>query len=300
MSTHVRIIEVGPRDGLQNEREVLSTQDKLELIERLVGAGLRELEITSFVSPRRVPQLSDHAEVLRRLRRQQGVCYQVLTPNLRGFEAALAQGATDVTVFGSASEAFSQRNIQCSVAESMQRFQAIFAAASRAGIRVRGYVSCAIACPYEGPTEPARVASVAAQLLELGCHEISLGDTIGVGTPYSVSRMLEAVAARVPLSMLAGHFHDTYGMGIANVHACYQLGLRAFDASVAGLGGCPFAPGASGNVATEDLAYLFKGLGVETGIDLDALAACGSWISRKVRRPYASRTGRALVCAALP
>jgi hydroxymethylglutaryl-CoA lyase len=300
MSEHVRIIEVGPRDGLQNEREVLSTFDKLELIERLSLAGLREIEVTSCVSPRRVPQLGDHAELLRRLRRRPGVRYQVLTPNLRGFEAALAEGATEVTVFAAASEAFSQANIQCSVAESMRRFQTIFAAASRAGIRVRGYVSCAIACPYEGPIAPARAAAVAAQLLELGCHEISLGDTTGVGTPLSVSHMLEAVASRVPMNMLAGHFHDTYGMGIANVHACHQLGMRAFDASVAGLGGCPFAKGASGNVATEDLAYLFRGLGVETGIDLGALAACGAWISRKLGRPYASRTGRALACAAQP
>lgn len=294
MTAAVRIVEVGPRDGLQNEKQVVTTETKLALIERLGDAGLKDIEAASFVSPKWVPQMADHAEILQRLVRRPGVRYPVLTPNLKGFEAAVAAGADEVAVFAAASESFSQRNINCSIAESIARFEPVFEAARRRQVRVRGYVSCVIACPYEGPIAPAQVAQVAAMLHERGCHEVSLGDTIGVGTPDAVLRMLDAVAARVPMAQLAGHYHDTYGMAIANVHASYRHGVRVFDSSVAGLGGCPYAKGATGNVATEDVAYLFAGLGVETGIDLDRLVDCGHWISQELGRPSASRAGRAL------
>ncbi len=290
----VRIVEMGPRDGLQNEKQVVPLAVKLELIDRLAAAGLREIEATSFVSPKWVPQMADHAELMRALQRRPGVDYPVLTPNLQGFEAALAAGADHVAVFAAASEAFSKKNINCSIAESIERFMPVMAAAREAGVRVRGYVSCVIGCPYEGAVAPAKVAEVAQRLADIGCHEVSLGDTIGVGTPASVQRMLEAVAARVPLERLAGHYHDTYGMAVANVHASYQFGLRAFDASVGGLGGCPYAKGATGNVATEDVVYLLHGLGAETGIDLDALVDVGCWISAQLGRDNASRVARAV------
>lgn len=293
--TMVRIVEVGPRDGLQNEKQVVSTETKLELIDRLARAGLRDIESTSFVSPKWVPQMDDHAEIMQRLVRQPGVSYPVLTPNLKGFEAAVAAGATEVAVFAAASEAFSQRNINCGVAESIARFEPIFEAARRQGVRVRGYVSCVVGCPYEGEVAPQRVAEVAQRLLELGCHEISLGDTVGVGTPAAVLRMLEAVAARVPVERLAGHYHDTYGMAVANVHASYQFGLRVFDASVGGLGGCPYAKGASGNVATEDVVYLLHGLGAITGVDLDALIDCSSWMATELQREPGSKLARAML-----
>lgn len=295
MGERVRIVEVGPRDGLQNEPRPVPTAVKIELIDRLAGAGLRDIEATAFVSPKWVPRMADHAEVMRDMRRRPGVRYSVLTPNLQGFEAALAAGADEVAVFAAASETFSRRNINCSVAESIARFEPVMQAARRAGITVRGYISCVLGCPFEGEVAPARVAEVAERLRDLGCREVSLGDTIGVGTPAAVLRMLEAVAARVPADLLAGHFHDTYGMGVANVHAAYQFGLRCFDSSVAGLGGCPYAPGATGNVATEDVAYLLHGLGADTGIDLDALAQCGAWISAALGRDTASRAGRALL-----
>ncbi|NDZ18955.1 hydroxymethylglutaryl-CoA lyase [Variovorax sp. WS11] len=295
MMERVRIVEVGPRDGLQNEKQVVPAATKLALIERLAVAGLRDIEVTSFVSPKWVPQMADQAEVMRGLRRHPGVNYPVLTPNLKGFEAALAEGATEVAVFASASESFSQKNINCSIAESIDRFVPVFEAASRASVKVRGYVSCVVACPYEGPTAPAKVADVALRLRELGCYEVSLGDTIGAGTPGSVLRMLEAVAARVSVEHLAGHYHDTYGMAVANVHASYRFGLRAFDSSVAGLGGCPYAKGATGNVATEDLIYLLHGIGAETGVDLEALVDCGAWISSAIGRPSQSRVARALL-----
>jgi hydroxymethylglutaryl-CoA lyase len=293
MMDRVRIVEVGPRDGLQNEKQNVPTATKLELIERLVAAGLRDIEVTAFVSPKWVPQMADQAEVMRGLKRHPGVNYPVLTPNLKGFEAAVAEGATEVAVFAAASEAFSQKNINCSIAESIERFTPVLEAAKRAGVKVRGYVSCVAACPYEGAIAPAKVAEVAARLHELGCYEVSLGDTIGTGTPAAVLRMLEAVAAKVPVERLAGHYHDTYGMAVANVHASYRFGLRAFDSSVAGLGGCPYAKGATGNVATEDVVYLLHGLGAETGVDLDALIDCGAWISESLKRDYGSRVGRA-------
>lgn len=292
--TDVRIVEMGPRDGLQNEALAVPLATKLALIDKLAQAGLRAIEATAFVSPKWVPQMADHAELMRALERRPGVTYPVLTPNLKGYEAAVAAGADHVAIFVAATESFSQRNTNCSVAEAMARFAPIMAHAAQAGVRVRGYVSCVVGCPYEGEVAAQQVAVLAEQLMAMGCYEVSLGDTIGVGTPASVQRLLEAVAARVPMAQLAGHYHDTYGMGVANVHASYQLGLRCFDSSVAGLGGCPYAKGATGNVATEDLVYLFDGLGVHTGIDLDALVEVGTWISDALGRPSASRAGRAL------
>ncbi|MCR4471570.1 MULTISPECIES: hydroxymethylglutaryl-CoA lyase [unclassified Burkholderia] len=295
MTTAVRIVEVGPRDGLQNEPGIVSTRTKLEFIERLAGAGLRNIEATAFVSPKWVPQMADHAELLAALPKREGVSYPVLTPNLKGFEAAVAAGATEVSVFAAASEGFSRKNINSSIKESIERFVPIVEAARRLGVRVRGYVSCAIACPYDGVIEPAAVAAVAADLIALGCYEVSMGDTIGAGTPASVQRMLEAVANRVPVSRLAGHYHDTYGMAIANVLASWQFGLRCFDSSVAGLGGCPYAKGASGNVATEDVAYLLHSLGAETGVDLERLVDCSAWISVALGRTSRSRVARAIL-----
>ena len=241
MSEAVKIVEVGPRDGLQNEKQTVTTETKLELIERLAQAGLRAIEATAFVSPKWVPQMGDHTEILQRLRRDPRVSYPVLAPNMRGYEAAVAAGAKEVAVFAAASETFSQRNINCSIAASMERFKPIFAAAKIDGIKVRGYVSCVVACPYEGPIPPAQAARVASELYELGSYEVSLGDTIGVGTPASVLRMLEAVAKQVPKERLAGHYHDTYGMAAANVHASYEFGQRTLDSSVSGLCGCPYA-----------------------------------------------------------
>jgi hydroxymethylglutaryl-CoA lyase len=297
MRQSVRIVEVGPRDGLQNEHRFVPTATKLELIRRLAATGLKAIEATSFVSPKWVPQLADHADVMAGLPRVEGISFPVLTPNLRGFEAAVAAGAREVAVFASASEGFSQKNINCSIAESMQRFIPVFDAAKRLDNRVRGYVSCVIACPFDGPVAPAQVAAVAAELAGMGAYEISLGDTIGVGTPAPVLAMLEAVAQRVPAARLAGHFHDTYGMAIANAYAAWAFGLRTFDSSVAGLGGCPFAKSATGNVATEDLVYLLEGLGAATGVDLEALVACSVWISDELGREPASRVTRAKMWA---
>ena len=285
--SRVRIVEVGPRDGLQNEKQVIPTAAKLELIRRLAATGLRDIEATAFVSPKWVPQMADHAEVVRGLDWSSGIHYPVLTPNLKGFEAALAAGAREVAVFASASEGFSQKNINCSIAESIERFVPVLAGAKKAGVKVRGYVSCVVACPYDGPVAPQSVASVAAQLKDIGCYEISLGDTIGVGTPASVLRMLEAVARKVPAEALAGHYHDTYGMAVANIYASYQFGLRTFDAAVGGLGGCPFAKGATGNVATEHVVYLLEGQGCDTGIDLPALKETAKWIKGVLGRSVA-------------
>jgi hydroxymethylglutaryl-CoA lyase len=295
MSDAVRIVEMGPRDGLQNEKQSIPLSTKLELIARLADAGLREIEATSFVSPKWVPQMADHDALMRALPRRPGVAYPVLTPNLQGFEAAVAAGADYVAVFAAASEAFSKKNINCSIAESIDRFLPVMAAARERGVKVRGYVSCVIGCPYEGEVAPDRAAAVAQRLADIGCHEVSLGDTIGVGTPASVQRLLEACAKVLPLQRLAGHFHDTYGMGVANVYAAYRFGLRAFDASVAGLGGCPYAKGATGNVATEDVVYLLHGLGAHTGIDLDALVDTAGWISAQLGRAPVSSVARALL-----
>jgi hydroxymethylglutaryl-CoA lyase len=289
----VKLVEVGPRDGLQNEIQPVATEVKLELIRLLADAGLSHIEATAFVSPRRVPQMADHDAVMRAAPRRAGLTLSALTPNLVGFEAALAAGAQEVAVFGAASESFSQKNIHCSIAESLQRFEPVLRAAREHGVPVRGYVSCVLGCPYEGAIAPAAVAQVAAVLYEMGCHEISLGDTIGVGTPARTTAMLEAVAQRVPLAHLAGHFHDTYGQALANVYAALQLGVAVFDASVAGLGGCPYAPGASGNLATEDLLYMLDGMGIETGVQLDALLAADRYICAALSRPTHSRVARA-------
>jgi len=291
----VRIAEMGPRDGLQNEKQLVDTETKVELIARLGAAGLKVIEATSFVSPRWVPQMGDNAEVMARIRRLPGVAYPVLTPNLQGFEAALAAGATEVAVFGAASESFSRKNINCSIAESLTRFEPVMLAAKAAGVRVRGYVSCVLGCPYEGEIAPEAVAGVAATLFEMGCFEVSLGDTIGTGTPGKTRRMLDTVARRVPIDKLAGHYHDTYGQAMANIYASLEAGVAVFDAAVAGLGGCPYAAGASGNVATEDVVYMLDGLGIETGIDLDALVDTAGWISERLGRAPASKVARAVL-----
>jgi hydroxymethylglutaryl-CoA lyase len=290
----VRLVEVGPRDGLQNEPREVPTAVKLQLIERLADAGLPAVEATAFVSPKWVPQMADHTEVLERIRRKPGVDYPVLAPNLKGFEAARAAGATEVAIFGAASESFSKRNINCSIAESLERFRPVADAAKQHGIKVRGYVSCVLGCPYEGDIAPAQVAKVAGALYEMGCYEISLGDTIGTGTPAKAKAMLDACTAQVPVEKLAGHYHDTYGQALANIYASLELGVRSFDASVAGLGGCPYAAGASGNVATEDVVYMLHGLGARTGVDLERLVAIGQWISGVLKRDYGSKAGKAI------
>jgi len=293
MSERVRIVEVGPRDGLQNEPREVPTAVKLELIERLADAGLPAVEATAFVSPKWIPQMADHTEVLERLRRKPGVDYPVLAPNLKGFEAARAAGAKEVAIFGAASESFSKKNINCSIAESLERFRPVASEAGKHGIRVRGYVSCVLGCPYEGEVAPRRVADVARALFAMGCYEISLGDTIGTGTPKKTRAMVEACAEHVPLDKLAGHYHDTYGQALANIYASLELGLRTFDASVAGLGGCPYAAGASGNVATEDVVYMLDGMGVRTGVSLPKLVEIGRWICGVLGREPSSKVNKA-------
>jgi hydroxymethylglutaryl-CoA lyase len=300
MPDYVKMVEVGPRDGLQNEPGTVPTAVKIELIDRLSAAGLPVIEATSFVSPKWVPQMGDNATVLAGIHRKPGVSYPVLTPNLRGFENAVAAGAEEVAVFGAASESFSQRNINCSIGESLERFAPILAAAKQRQIRVRGYVSCALGCPYEGNIAPAAVAEVAERLYTMGCYEISLGDTIGVGTPHQAKTMVETVAARVPLNKLAVHFHDTYGQALANIYAVLQLGVAVVDSSVAGLGGCPYAKGASGNVASEDVLYLLNGLGIATGVELAELIAAGHYITAFLGRPTHSKVSQALAERAPP
>ena len=291
----VKIVEVGPRDGLQNEPQLVPAAVKVALIDRLGQAGLKAIEATAFVSPKWVPQMGDAAEVMASLPRRHGVSYPVLVPNLKGFEQALAAGVEEIAVFGAASEAFSQKNINCSIAESLERFRPVAEAARSHNIRVRGYVSCVLGCPYQGEVRTAAVAEVAARLLEMGCYEVSLGDTIGVGTPASVARMLDAVALLVPVERLAGHYHDTWGMALANIYASLEMGVAVFDASVAGLGGCPYAAGASGNVATEDVVYLLHGLGIETGIDLERLVDAGAYICAELGRAPSSKVARAVL-----
>ncbi|HEY3705165.1 MAG TPA: hydroxymethylglutaryl-CoA lyase [Terracidiphilus sp.] len=293
MAEKVRIVEVGARDGLQNEPQIVPTETKLQFIEQLADAGLKTIEAAAFVSPKWVPQMADHAEVMRGLQQREGVNYPVLVPNLRGFEAAVGAGATEVAVFAAASETFSQKNINCSIEESFARFAPVLEAARAARVRVRGYVSCVLGCPYEGAVDPARVADVAGRLYDAGCYEISLGDTIGVGTPNRTKTMIATVVARVSADSLAGHFHDTYGQALANVYAAMEANVRVFDASVSGLGGCPYAPGAAGNVATEDLVYMLNGMDVETGVDLDRLIAAGAFICGKLARETQSRVARA-------
>ncbi|QXQ16852.1 hydroxymethylglutaryl-CoA lyase [Pseudomonas tolaasii] len=293
LPSHVRLVEVGPRDGLQNEAQPVSVADKVQLVDALSAAGLGYIEVGSFVSPKWVPQMAGSAEVFAQIERKAGVTYGALAPNLRGFEDALAAGVKEVAVFAAASEAFSQRNINCSISESLERFVPIMAAAQQNGISVRGYVSCVLGCPYEGQIAPEQVAAVARELYAMGCYEVSLGDTIGTGTAGATRRLFEVVGGQVPRDKLAGHFHDTYGQAIANIYASLLEGINVFDSSIAGLGGCPYAKGASGNVATEDVVYLLNGLGIETGIDLDALIRAGEQISQVLGRPTGSRVAKA-------
>ncbi len=294
MSDQVRIVEVGPRDGLQNEKQIVPAATKIELIERLAATGLRTVEATSFVSPKWIPQLADAAEVYVGVRKRPGVAYPVLVPNLQGLERALAVGVREVALFSAASEAFNRKNINASIDESLQRFAPVMERARAEGLRVRGYVSTVLGCPYQGEVPLGDVVRVAQALHRLGCYEISLGDTIGVGTPGKARAMLLAVAAQVPMAALAVHFHDTRGQALANLYACLEAGVRVADASVAGLGGCPYARGATGNVATEDVVYLLHGLGMATGVDLDALVETGRWISGQLGRDNGSRVGKAL------
>jgi hydroxymethylglutaryl-CoA lyase len=294
LPSKVKMVEVGPRDGLQNEPATVPAGVKIDLIHRLAEAGLPVIESGSFVSPKWVPQMADSAEVLAGVTRKPGVGYPVLTPNMKGLDAALAAGADEVAVFGAASETFSRKNINCSVAESLDRFATVSEAARAHGLRVRGYVSCVMGCPYEGEIEPAAVARVAERLLAMGCYEISLGDTIGVGTPGKAQAMVDAVSRVVPVAKLAAHFHDTYGQALANILAVLDRGVAVVDSSVAGLGGCPYAEGASGNVASEDVLFMLNGLGVETGVDLDALADAGWFICDALDRQPASKVSRAM------
>lgn len=290
----IRIVEVGPRDGLQNEPALVPLATKIALVDRLSATGLLTIEAGAFVSPRWVPQMADSAAVLTGIRQAAGVAYPVLVPNEKGLDSALAAGVREVAIFAAASESFSQRNINCSIADSLERFRPVISRAQAAGVRIRGYVSCVLGCPYEGAVDPGRVAELAATLSAMGCYEISLGDTIGVGTPAKAAAMLRRVARDVAIERLALHFHDTYGQAVANILACLDQGVTVVDSAVAGLGGCPYAKGASGNVATEELLYLFDGLGLSTGVDLDAVAVIGDWISGELHRPNGSKAGRAL------
>ena len=294
----VKMVEVGPRDGLQNEPETVPTAVKVALIDRLSASGLSVVEAGAFVSPKWVPQMADSGAVLAAIQRRPGVSYPVLVPNMKGYEAAKEAHVEEIAVFGAASESFTQRNINCSIAESLERFAPVAEAAARDSVRLRGYVSCVLGCPYEGEIAPAAVAEVAARLHDMGCAEISLGDTIGVGTPARARAMLEAVAARVPMERLAVHFHDTYGQALANILACLEAGVAVVDSSVAGLGGCPYAKGASGNVASEDVLYMLQGLGIETGVDLGELCAAGQMICTHLGREPASKAARALAAKA--
>jgi hydroxymethylglutaryl-CoA lyase len=294
MPRAVRLCEVGPRDGLQNEKALVPTDVKVALIDRLSDAGFVAIEATSFVSPKWVPQMADATDVMARIHRKQGVRYPVLTPNMKGFEAARAAGCDEVADFVAATESFSKRNINCSIAESLERAQPVFEAARAANIRVRGYISVVLGCPYEGDVDPAAVTRIAAALHRMGAYEVSLGDTIGTGTAGKTQSLFRQVSAEVPIAALAGHFHDTYGQALANIYAALELGVATFDCSVAGLGGCPYAKGATGNVASEDVVYLLDGLGIETGVDMTKLRDAGRYISDFLQRPTNSRVARAL------
>lgn len=291
----VQLVDVGPRDGLQNEGRPVDAADKIELVHRLQAAGLKQIEVTSFVSPKWVPQMGDNAEVMAGLQRREGVRYAVLTPNMKGFEGALAAKADEVVIFAAASEAFSQRNINCSIAESIERFRPVVEAARAAGMRVRAAVSCALGCPYQGEVSVDAVDDVAQRLLDIGSHHIGIADTIGVGTAGRVKQVMERVLRHVPVYELSGHFHDTYGQALTNIYGCLELGIHTFDASVAGLGGCPYAKGATGNVATEDVVYLLHGLGITTGIDLDQLVDAADYISGVLGRKPVSRVSNAML-----
>jgi hydroxymethylglutaryl-CoA lyase len=290
----VKMVEVGPRDGLQNEKITVPSDVKVELIERLADAGLPVVEAGSFVSPKWVPQMADTGEVMARLRRREGVTYPVLVPNMKGLDAAIAAGATEIAGFAAATETFSQRNTNCSIAESLERQSAVCRAAIDQGLRVRGYMSVVLGCPYEGEVTPAQVADVVRRLWDMGCYEVSLGDTVGTGTPAKTRRLIEAVSAHVPVEKVGGHYHDTYGQAIANILASLEMGMATFDSSVAGLGGCPYSPGATGNVATEDVLYMLDGMEIETGVDMNALLDAAEFICARLDRSTVSRAGRAL------
>jgi hydroxymethylglutaryl-CoA lyase len=294
LPARVKLVEVGPRDGLQNEKSQVPTAVKVELVHRLQAAGLKNIEVTSFVSPKWVPQMADNAQVMAGITRLPGVCYSVLTPNLQGFEAARLSKPDEIVVFGAASEAFSQKNINCSIAESMARFAPVVAAARDAGIHVRGAMSCTVGCPYEGDIAPERVGYLAGLMKDIGVQHVGVADTIGVGTPLKVQRAVEATLKHFDINDVSGHFHDTYGQALANTLMCLQIGVWQFDTSVAGLGGCPYAKGATGNVATEDVVYLLHGLGIDTGIDMDKLIDAGQFISDFLGRPTHARAGKAL------
>lgn len=290
----VKIVEVGPRDGLQNEPTPVAVATKIALVEKLVDAGLSVVEVGSFVSPKWVPQMAGSAEVYTGIHKRAGVSYPMLVPNLKGMEGALTAGVQEIAIFAAASETFSQKNTNCSIAESIERFEAVMQQAQAQQIKVRGYVSCVLGCPYEGEIAAAKVAEVAGKLYDMGCYEVSLGDTVGVGTPLKAQAMIKAVAQRVPVEHLAAHFHDTYGQGLANLLAVLQLGVATIDSSVSGLGGCPYAKGASGNVATEDVLYMLNGMGIDTGVDMSKLLEAGRFISESLGRLPASKVGRAL------
>lgn len=292
LPTKVKIVEVGARDGLQHEAATLNTSTKVDFINRLSATGLPVVEVGSMVDPKRIPHLADSEEVFRQIIRLEGVAYPVLVPNMQGLKRALSVGAREITIFAAASETFSQKNVNCSISESLERFVPVMEKARKEQLRVRGYLSCVLGCPYEGHIAPTKVAQLARKLHELGCEEISLGDTIGVGTPLAAKRLVRRVAESVPLESLAVHFHDTRGQALANILACLELGVTTVDASVAGLGGCPYAEGASGNVATEDLVYMLEGMGIETGVDLDALVDVGRFICEQLERENQSKVGR--------
>ena len=289
LPAQVRIVEVGPRDGLQNEKAIIPTADKIELIDRLSATGLRSIEATSFVSPKWVPQLADAAEVFSGIHRREGVSYPVLVPNLQGYERAIAVGATEVAVFSAASEAFNRKNINASIDESIERFLPVLERAGANGVKVRGYVSTVLGCPYQGDVPVADVVRVASRMHALGCYEVSLGDTIGIGTPGKARAMLRAVAGAVPMTALAVHFHDTRGQALANILACLEEGVAVVDAAISGTGGCPYAPGASGNVATEDVVYMLEGMGIRTGVDLARLVDTGRWLATRLGRGSGSK-----------
>ena len=295
LPAQVRLVDVGPRDGLQNEKQPVPAAIKIELVHRLQDAGLTNIEVTSFVSPKWVPQMADNTEVMAGIRRQPGVCYSVLTPNLQGFEASLASQPDEIVVFGAASEAFSQRNINCSIAQSIERFRPVVEAALARGIRVRGAMSCTVGCPYEGDIAPERVDMLARLMKGIGVQHVGVADTIGVGTPLKVQHALEATLRHFDIDAISGHFHDTYGQALANTLASLEMGVWQFDTSVAGLGGCPYAKGATGNVATEDVVYLLQGMGIDTGIDLDKLIDAGQFISDFLGRKSGSRAATALL-----
>ncbi len=295
LPTHVTLVDVGPRDGLQNEKQPVATEHKARLVTMLQDAGLKNIEVTSFVSPKWVPQMGDNEAVMAAIERRPSVRYSVLTPNMKGLEAALATKPDEIVVFGAASEAFSQKNINCSVAESIERFAPVVAAAHAAGLKVRGALSCAVGCPYEGDIHPDQVERVVKLMKDIGVDHMGVADTIGVGTPRRIQATMERALKHYPLHEVSGHFHDTYGQALSNIYACLEMGIHTFDASVAGLGGCPYAKGATGNVATEDVVFMLNGLGIETGIDIDKLVDAGAYISSQLGRPPVSRVARALL-----